>query len=100
MSYEPSVHELNRRRLRRRLRWRSSLIASLVTVSVFAVLVIGVVSSPGWPSVREYFFSGFHARESFPEIARGFLKNIALFLMAEPLILVLGLAVALARQAR
>ncbi|MGL5809358.1 MAG: amino acid ABC transporter permease [Nocardioides sp.] len=75
------------------------LIASAVTVGVFAGLVLGVVSSPGWPAVREYFFSPYHARESFPAVAEGFVKNVLLFLLAEPLILVLGLLVALARQA-
>jgi polar amino acid transport system permease protein len=98
--YEPSAHELARRGVRRRVRLRSTLIASVVTVAVFAVVVLGIVSSPGWPTVREYFFNGYHARQALPDIAQGFLKNVALFLLAEPIILVLALAVALARQAR
>lgn len=98
--YEPSAHELTRREIRRRLRARSILIASLATGVVLVALAVGVASSPGWPTVREYFFSGYHARESFPSIAQGFLKNVALFLLAEPLILLLALALALARQAR
>jgi polar amino acid transport system permease protein len=98
--YQPSSHELARRQIRRRLRARSILIASLATGVVLVALAVGIASSPGWPTVREYFFSGYHARESFPSIARGFLKNVALFLLAEPLILVLALALALARQAR
>lgn len=98
--YEPSAHELTRREIRRRLRARSILIASLATGVVLVALAVGIASSPGWPNVREYFFSGYHARASFPSIAEGFLKNVALFLLAEPLILVLALAVALARQAR
>ena len=98
--YEPSAHEVSRREIRRQLRARSILIASLATGAVLVALAVGVASSPGWPTVREYFFSGYHARESFPSIAQGFLKNVALFLLAEPLILLLALALALARQAR
>jgi polar amino acid transport system permease protein len=62
--------------------------------------VLGTVSSPGWPTVRQTFFDGEHARESFPAILDGFWLNVMMFLIAEPLILVLALAVALARQAR
>lgn len=98
--YEPSARELTRREIRRQLRTRSILIASLATGLVLVALAVGVASSPGWPTVREYFFSGYHARASFPSIAQGFLKNVALFLLAEPLILLLALGLALARQAR
>jgi len=90
---------LARRQVRRRLRTRSILIASLVSLLAFGALTAGVLSSPGWPTVQDYFFSPFHARESLPSIAKGFVKNVALFLLAEPLILILALAVALARQA-
>ena len=62
--------------------------------------VRGSLSSPGWPRVHETFFNGFHARESFEAILHGFWINVKLFLICEPLILVLGLAVALARTAR
>ena len=98
--WTPSARELERRRLRRRLRLRSTAVSSAAILVVFVGLGIGLVSSPGWPNVRETFFNGFHARESFPLIWQGFWINVQLFLIAEPLILVLGLAVALARSAR
>ena len=44
--------------------------------------------------------TGTTRRRSFPDVARGFWLNVKLFLISEPLILVLGLAVALARSAR
>ena len=71
-----------------------------MTVLVFGVLLTGLLSSPGWPRVHETFFNGFHARESFDAILHGFWVNVKLFLICEPLILVIGLAVALARTAR
>ena len=44
--------------------------------------------------------AGSHAKESFPAIRDGFWLNVKLFLICELVILVLGLSVALARQAR
>jgi polar amino acid transport system permease protein len=98
--WRPSERELERRRLRSRDRTRSLVIATGAVVVVFAALLGGILSSPGWPSVQETFFSWEHAQASFPLILDGFWINVQLFLIAEPLILVLGLAVALARQAR
>jgi polar amino acid transport system permease protein len=100
VTWTPSTRELERRGVRRSLRTRSVLVAGAALLIVFGVLVLGTVSSPGWPTVRQTFFDGEHARESFPAILDGFWLNVTMFLIAEPLILVLALAVALARQAR
>lgn len=98
--WEPSERELDRRRVRRALRTRGVLIATVTTVVVLVVLVAGIVTSPGWPRVHETFFNGFHARESFDEVASGFWVNVKLFVICQPIILVLALGVALARTAR
>ena len=84
--------------MRRQDRLRKGVLATVVTVVVVAVLAWVLTSSPGWPRVQETFFSGYHARRSLPAIAKGFLTNIAMFLVAEPLILLIGIAVAVARQ--
>ena len=99
-SWAPSARERERRVVRRRQRALSVLVASTVTVVVFGALVALVLSSPGWPSVHALFFDGFHARESFAAIRHGFWVNVKLFLICEPVILALALAVALARTAR
>jgi polar amino acid transport system permease protein len=100
VSWQPSERELERRRVRRSLRTRGVLIAAVTTVVVLVALVAGVVTSPGWPRVHETFFSGYHARESFDEVAEGFWVNVRLFVICQPIILVLALGVALARTAR
>ena len=99
-AWTPSARELERRDLRRRQRFRRTLTATAVTVAAFALLSLGVVSSPGWPRVHETFFNGFHARESFDAILHGFWINVKLFMLCEPVILVLAMAVALSRSAR
>ena len=95
-----SPRELERRRVRRALSRRRTLIATLATVVVLGAIVAGVLLSPGWSRVRATFFDLEHARESLPDIVDGFWLNVRMFLIAEPLILVLGLAIALVRQSR
>ncbi len=95
--WTPSERELERRRVRRRDRRRRSAIAALVTVAVLGVVTALVVTSPGWTRVRDLFFSPYHAWESFPLVLEGFALNVASFLIAEPLILVLGVLVAVLR---
>jgi len=99
-AWSPSPRELERRLLRRRLRLRSTLIAALAVVVVFAGVGLLVITSPGWDRVRDAFFNGHHARASLPAIRDAFWLNVKMFLVAEPLILVLGLAIAIARGAR
>lgn len=99
-AWTPSERELERRGVRRRQRTRRILLASGLTALVLVVLVLGVRSTPGWPRVRETFFDSFHARESFDAILHGFWINVKLFLICQPIILVAGLAIALARKAR
>ncbi|GAA2149964.1 amino acid ABC transporter permease [Nocardioides koreensis] len=99
-AWSPSPRELERRLLRRRLRLRSTLIAATALVVVFVGLAVLVVTSPGWDRVREAFFNGHHARASLPEIRDAFWLNVKMFMIAEPLILVLALSLAIARSAR
>lgn len=99
-AWTPSGHELDRRQVRRRLRGRSVLIATATTVVAFALLGLGVVSSPGWPSVRETFFDGHHAREVLPGVWDALWLNVRMFLIAEVFILVIAMLIALARVSR
>ncbi len=80
------------------MRRRSATVATVATVVVVGLLVLLVTTSPGWPRVQETFFSWEHAEASFPEVIKGFGKNVLLFLIAEPLILVLGALVAVVRS--
>jgi len=99
-TWSPSPREVERRRLRRRQRTRSLLVATTAVVVVFVGLGLVIVGSPGWPRVQALFFNWDDAKASFPEIRDRFWVNVRLFLIAEPFILVLALAVALARSSR
>ena len=94
----PSPRQVERDAVRRRLRRRSATVATLTTVVVLGLLALVVTTSPGWSRVQETFFSWEDAQASFPEVIKGFGKNVLLFLIAEPLILVLGALVAVVRS--
>jgi polar amino acid transport system permease protein len=72
-------------------------IAVTSTVVFFAVIVVVIVTSAGWPEVRKAFFDQKIFSDSFPEIAHAFLLNIRIFITAEALILVFALAIAVLR---
>lgn len=58
-----------------------------------------ILTSKGWPTVRDTFFDPEAFRESFPGVLDGFWLDIRLFVIVEVVVLVLGLIVALARSA-
>jgi polar amino acid transport system permease protein len=77
---------------------RSTLIAAVSTAVFFGLLVLIVVSAPGWPEVRESFFDGDIFRESLSDIPPKLLVNVRMFLIAEVFILIFGLAIAIFRS--
>jgi polar amino acid transport system permease protein len=77
---------------------RSTVIAAVSTIVFFGVLTAIVVSSPGWPEVREQFFDWQVFKESLRDIAPKLLVNVRMFLIAEVFILVFGLGIAILRS--
>ena len=57
-----------------------------------------MTSAPGWEQVKEQFFDWDVFKESLREIAPKLLVNIRIFLIAEVLILIFGLAIAILRS--
>lgn len=87
---------LRQARLRKKA-WTNALVG-MVSLLVFTVVATWLIGrSSGWPVVHETFFAPEQFRESFPGLLEAFWLNVRIFLIAEPLILVLGLLVALAR---
>lgn len=84
---------------RRRAR-RGGLIAAVSTVVVLGGLTVLILTSPGWPSVRDTFFSWSAFKGAFPDILRAFWLDIRVFMVVELVVLVVGLAVALLRTNR
>ncbi|MFI7464038.1 amino acid ABC transporter permease [Nonomuraea sp. NPDC049646] len=93
----PSQRQLERERVRRSRARRSASIATASTIVFIVLVAVLATNSPGWPRVRESFFSPEWFVAALPKVLEGFLLNIKIFLIAEPLILIVGLLVALAR---
>lgn len=93
------VDPVRRARVRRRAR-RDALLGMASLLAFVVVASVLVANTPGWPAVQETFFSGEAFTGAFPELLDAFWLNVRIFLIAEPIILVLGLLVALARTLR
>jgi polar amino acid transport system permease protein len=81
-----------------RLRPGNLTVALASSVVVFGLIIYLAVSSSGWPQVQRAFFNLDIFRSSFPEITKALWKNIQLFLLAEVLILVFALVLAVMRS--
>jgi polar amino acid transport system permease protein len=94
---KPLVVDPARREVIARKRRRDITVATVSTVIFFVVLGVVVVTSPGWPAVRETFFNPVDAERVWPELVDAFKITLLLFLTAEPAILILGLGIAVLR---
>ena len=99
-AYAPSALQRERERQRRRAAARSTLVAAASTAVFGTVLYLAVTRSPGWPRVRESFFSPQDARRALPSVAQGLLLNIRVMLACEVCILTFGLLLAVCRTLR
>jgi polar amino acid transport system permease protein len=77
---------------------RSTWIAIVSTIVFFTILGILVVNSPGWPTVRFFFFDRAEFAYAFPEILSKFWRNIFIFCVAEILVLGFALLIAVLRS--
>ena len=80
------------------LRRRSLLIAGVSTALVVLALIIVIPLTPGWEKVQKSFFNWSVMQRTFPGLLEAFLLNVAIFAWSVPIIAVLGLLVALARD--
>jgi polar amino acid transport system permease protein len=79
---------------------RGALIAATSTVIVIGLVAWWVGTSERWPEVQEQFFNWTHFKASWPQVLGGFWLNVQMFLVAEVLILVLSLVLAMIRALR
>jgi polar amino acid transport system permease protein len=85
---------------RRRRGRRGAAIAALSTLVVLGGGIAIIVTSPGWESVQETFFSWPDFKRAFPNVLKGFWLDVKLFCIVEVVVLALGLLVALCRTSR
>jgi polar amino acid transport system permease protein len=82
---------------RRQRARRGQAIAAISTVVVLGGLAALILTSPGWPEVRETVFSWSAFKDAFPDVLDGFWLDVKMFMVIEVAVLILGLIVALLR---
>ncbi len=85
---------------KRRSDRRGQAIAAASSVFVLGGLAALALTSPGWPTVRETFFSSSAFGNAFPDVLRGFWLDVKMFVVIEVAVLVVGLVIALVRTSR
>jgi polar amino acid transport system permease protein len=95
-----SDRRLEREAAKRRHHRRGQAIATASSVVVIGGLAALILTSPGWPVVRETFFSWSIFKEAFPEVLEGFWLDVKLFVVVEIAVLIVGLVIALIRTSR
>ena len=83
-----------------RQRRRANTIAAASTGAVLLALVVFIPMAPGWEAVKRSFFNAGIFAKTFPGLLNAFLLDLAIFAWCAPLIALLGLAVAIARDLR
>jgi polar amino acid transport system permease protein len=76
----------------------SGLVAVASSIVFFGLLALVAVNAPGWAEVRDHFFDAKWFWYSLPKITEAFALNVELFCLAEVLILVLALFIAVLRS--
>ena len=83
-----------------RVRRRATILATMSTGAVIAALVILIPMAPGWAAVKKSFFNAEVFAKTFPGLLNAFLLDVLIFAWSAPLIAILGLLIALCRDAR
>jgi polar amino acid transport system permease protein len=83
---------------RRRSQRRDAVISTVSTIVFFALVVALIAFSPGVNKVVESFFSLTGFKDSFGTVSEGFWLNVKLMLVAEAIVLVVALGIAVIRS--
>jgi polar amino acid transport system permease protein len=77
---------------------RGVAIAVVSTIIFLTLITVVVLKSTGWPLIKEAFFDGEIFADAFPKIVEKFRRNVFIFMVAEVLVLVVAMAVAVLRS--
>ncbi len=95
---EVSAVEIEREAYRQKQRRRSVLTSIASSLALVAALSIVLRLSPGWPRVKESFFSPEYFALAWPQVVDGLMLNIRVLCVAVVGVAILGTALALVRM--
>ena len=81
-----------------RQRWFALGASAASTVVVFGLVAWLISRSEYWPAVRRQFFSWEDIKASFPDVLRGFWLNVRIWLVAQVVIVMVSLVLAVMRS--
>lgn len=81
-----------------RERYLPTAIGVAMTVLVFGVVWRVVTASENWPLIQRQFFNPDAIRDSFPQVAAGFLVNMTVWAVSLVVIAILGIVIAIFRS--
>lgn len=96
----PATELTRRERYEAQQRRRSLIVAATSTLVVLVAIYVLVPLTPGWQKVQLSFFNWDVLVETFPKLLEAFRINVMIFAWSAPAIAVLGLLIALARDAK
>ena len=99
-AWSPSSRELERQRSRREIKRRQALIAIFSSILVLGTLILILVTSPGWESVKSTFFDIGYGQEILPLVVKGLWINLQLTFIGGAAIGVIALGLALLRTTK
>lgn len=80
--HQTSEVEHSRRAYRKRQQLKSVITSLISTIVLAAIIVVGLEMSPGWPRVKETFFSPEYFATSLPEVLTGLWLNVKVLVVA------------------
>lgn len=99
-AWQPSEIEIARRIARKKRNRKNAFVAAFSSLLVLGTLLVVIVTSPGWITLRDTFFKWAYGFEVLPKIILGFGTNATLTLIAGTSVALLGLLIALIRTSR
>ena len=95
-----SAVEAEREEYRKKERLRSILTSIGSSLALIAIVVITLKLSPGWPRVKESFFSAEYFAMAWPKVVEGLWLNIRVLFVALIGVAILGTSLALIRMTK
>ena len=99
-AWSPSSREIQRRKSRRAISRKQAGIAAASSILVLGTLLVILITSPGWETVKSTFFDIEYGKEVFPTVVKGLWINLQLTFIGGAAIGVIALSLALLRTTK